>query len=125
MAIPKVRVKFDGQSKPEFLDIDCSDMDKEKTVELIINGVVRATVYVGSIIPAEQDSNLYLETWSSPSTAILPSLNSVVTYAITSERIKIELSDFDSVEGKIDEDGNIVLSKSDTSGNTMELRYKL
>ena len=125
MAVPKLTIRKDAGSVPEFLDIDCSDLDTTKTVELVINGVLRATIDVGTITPAELDSNLYLETWSSPSTAILPSVNGVVVYAVTSDLIKAQLSGFNESKGRIDNDGNIVLSKSDTSGNTIQMRYKV
>ena len=126
MALPSIKIRPPAPDPPEFIDIDCSGMDTGRTVELLINGVMRASIQVLSIALTELDpANSYLGTWSSPSSALTSSGAGVVTYAIPDSRIKTQVTALKDTTGQIDRDGEIVLNEKDTSGNSIELRYKV
>jgi len=120
-----IDIRKDGESSPEIIDLNCSLLDPTKTIELLVNGVIRMTLNVGSIVPAEADSNLYLESWSSPSATISPSVNGIVNYFVGNLSFKSLLGDFGPVTGTVTGNGKITISATDGSGNIIELRYKV
>ena len=46
MARPTLLVRPGSPDTPQFVDIDCSEMDDTKTIEFLVNDVVRGTIPV-------------------------------------------------------------------------------
>lgn len=95
-------VRPGSPSVPEFVDIDGSGLDTTKTVELLVNGVVRATVPVDV------------------------SGNAVLTFTVPAGPIQTALTDLIWCECLADvKDATLDLCRIETElGDSMALRYQ-
>jgi len=97
---PSLLVRPGSPDTPQFVDIDCSGMDSTKTVELLVNDVVRATVPVDIAGKA------------------------ILSYIVPAGEIRNALSDLTFCAGQFDDDGNLLCRISTGTGDSMALRYQ-
>ena len=89
---------------PEFVDIDCSGLDDTKTIELVINGIVRAT------IPVDITGNV------------------ILSYVVPAGSIRNALLDINYASGNmaiVNSNGIISGIKTNDGDDSLILRYQL
>ena len=97
---PSLLVRPGSPDTAEFVDIDCSGMDLTKTIELLVNDEVRASVPVDIAGAA------------------------VLSYIVPAGPIRNALSDLTYCDGRFDDDGDLLCRISIGTGDSMALRYQ-
>lgn len=99
-AHPSLLVRPGSPDTPQFVDIDCTGMDLGRTIEFVVNDVLRATVPVGLAGSAQ------------------------LTYIVPPGPIRNALADLTYCDGQFDDEGNVLCRIEISTGDSMELRYQ-
>lgn len=97
---PTLLVLPGSPETPEFVQIDCSGMDLTKTIELLVNDVVRGSVPVDLVGDA------------------------TLLYVVPAGPIRNALADITWCDGRFDDEGNILCRVETGQGDSMGLRYQ-
>ena len=100
VARPSLLVRPGSPDTPQFVDIDCSGMDTTKSIELVVNDILSATV------PVELAGTAQL------------------TYIVPAGPIRNALADLNYCDGQIDVEGAVLCLVATNLGDSMALRYQ-
>lgn len=97
---PSLKVRPGSPDTPEFVDIDCSGMDLGKTIELLVNDVVVATV------PVDVAGAVFF------------------SFLVPVGPVRNALSDLNYCDGQILDNGDVLCRIEIGTGDSMGLRYQ-
>lgn len=97
---PSLLVRPGSPDTPQFVDIDCSGMDLTRTIELLVNDVVRAT---GPVDVAS---------------------GAIFSYIVPAGQIRNALLDLTYCDGQFDDEGDLLCRIKIGTGDSMALRYQ-
>ncbi len=100
MASPSLTVRPGSPDTPQFVDIDCSGMELSKTLQLLVNDVVRASVPVDLAGGA------------------------VLSYVVPAGPVRNALADLVYCSGTFTDAGELLCGIRAGSGDSMALRYQ-
>ena len=99
MSTPTLLVRPGSPATPQFVDIDCAQMDITRTIQLLVNGVVRLT------LPVELTGG------------------AVGSFLVPAGPVRNALRNLNACVAEFTEEGEILCSVSDGDGDSMALRY--